>query len=204
MSEPRHLLIALLAVGLTAAEAAQEAERAFSAVSDSAPPSASEADKKAHEYSIMSHGSYNPQAQAKAADKAALDQQLKKARPLHDSAPPETRSFTLTGNIYRCKQADSEVYADDRNRYKFRDCRLIRRAHPEGAAKPAQNAPRQTTDDNTPVQNRSPGGNVPGCSGAILYQGSTYVFNDSEPCPIPQAIFDARKPIEAEPSYYTQ
>lgn len=200
----------LLAVGLTAAEAAQEvaqkAEPAFSAASDLALPSAPETDKKVREYSILNHGSYNPQAQAKAADKAALDQQLKKARPLHDSPPAETHSFTLTGNIYRCQQADSEVYADDKNRYKFRDCRLIRRAHPEGAAKTAQNAPRKATDDNTPMhmQNRSQDANAPGCSGAILYQGSTYIFNDSEPCPIPQAIFKARKPIEAEPSYYTQ
>ena len=41
------------------------------------------------------------------------------------------------------------------------------------------------------------------CSGAVLYHGSTFIFNDSEPCPIPEEVFKSRKPIEAEPSYYT-
>ena len=41
------------------------------------------------------------------------------------------------------------------------------------------------------------------CSGAILYKGSTYIFSDNEPCPIPDLIFRTRRPIEAEPSYYT-
>ena len=41
------------------------------------------------------------------------------------------------------------------------------------------------------------------CSGAILYKGSTYIFSDNEPCPIPDLIFKTRKPIEADPTYYT-
>lgn len=42
------------------------------------------------------------------------------------------------------------------------------------------------------------------CSGAVLYKGSTYIFSENEPCPIPDSIFRSRKPIEANPSYYTQ
>ncbi len=41
------------------------------------------------------------------------------------------------------------------------------------------------------------------CSGAILYKGSTYIFNENEPCPMPEDVFKNRRPIEAEPTYYT-
>lgn len=46
-------------------------------------------------------------------------------------------------------------------------------------------------------------GNLP-CSGAILYKGSTYIFSEHEPCPIPAEVFDNRRPIEAEPNYYAE
>lgn len=193
-----------LAVAVTAAQAAQKADREGSAASGSLPASATEADKKAHEYIILHHGSYNPQAQAKAADAAALGERLKEIRPLNHNDTSQPGSRTATGNIYRCRKGDSEVYADDKNHYRFRDCRLIRRARPEAAAKPAQSDPAKPPNDTAHAQNRSPDPKAPSCSGTILYRGSTYIFNDSEPCPIPQAVFRARKPIEAEPSYYTQ
>ena len=44
---------------------------------------------------------------------------------------------------------------------------------------------------------------VASCSGAVIYKGSTYIFNEQEPCPIPEEVFKKRKPIEADPSYYT-
>ncbi|MBR1375655.1 MAG: hypothetical protein IJ566_06195 [Cardiobacteriaceae bacterium] len=44
---------------------------------------------------------------------------------------------------------------------------------------------------------------VVSCSGALIYKGSTYIFNEKEPCPIPEEVFKKRKPIEADPSYYT-
>lgn len=40
------------------------------------------------------------------------------------------------------------------------------------------------------------------CSGAIVFQGNTYIFNDREPCPIPAAVFQSRKPLEALPAFY--
>ena len=40
------------------------------------------------------------------------------------------------------------------------------------------------------------------CSGAVVFQGNTYIFNDREPCPIPASVFQARKPLEALPAFY--
>ena len=40
------------------------------------------------------------------------------------------------------------------------------------------------------------------CSGAISYQGHTYIFNEQEACPIPLEVFRSRKPLEALPAYY--
>ncbi len=185
----------------------QEAPLLLSVSDDKDLPVEPKIDKKNREYIILHHGNYDPQAREKALDKKALAEQLQHLRPQNEIDIPPANTVLSTSNIYRCKQGNSEIYADDKNRYKFRDCRLIRRASPtKSAAKPAKSEVEQLPEDapGTLQKRARLEGEPPSCSGAILYQGSTYIFNDSEPCPIPQAVFRARRPIEAEPSYYTQ
>lgn len=90
--------------------------------------------------------------------------------------------------IYQCMDHGRAVFADEENRTKYTQCVQIRAAHYQQVA--------------APNGNRA-GSNSP-CSGAVVYQGGTYVFNDQEPCPIPDAVFKSRKPIEANPEYYAQ
>ena len=93
----------------------------------------------------------------------------------------------VTRGIYQCTDGNRSVFVDEENRIKYRHCTQIRAPYYE-----------QVNVDNNTESERAP------CSGAIVYKGSTYVFNDHEPCPIPEDIFEKRKPIEANPEYYTQ
>ncbi|MBV7433943.1 hypothetical protein KRX19_02795 [Cardiobacteriaceae bacterium TAE3-ERU3] len=93
----------------------------------------------------------------------------------------------VTRGIYQCQDGNRSVFVDEENRVKYRQCTQIRAPYYE-----------QVITNNPAESERSP------CSGAIVYKGSTYVFNDQEPCPILEEIFEARKPIEANPEYYSQ
>lgn len=93
----------------------------------------------------------------------------------------------VTRGIYQCQDGSHSVFVDEENRVKYRQCTQIRAPYYE-----------QVITDNPADSEHAP------CSGAIVYKGSTYVFNDHEPCPIPKEIFEARKPIEANPEYYSQ
>ena len=103
-----------------------------------------------------------------------------------ESATTSIEMKLVTRGIYQCRDGNRTVFVDEENRAKYRECTQIRAPYYE-----------QATETNTEPE-RAP------CSGAIVYKGSTYVFNDHEPCPIPEEIFEARKPIEANPEYYTQ
>ena len=93
----------------------------------------------------------------------------------------------VTRGIYQCQDGNRTVFVDEENRKKYHQCTQIRAPYYE-----------QVSIERSAESERA------SCSGAIVYKGSTYVFNDHEPCPIPEEIFEARKPIEANPEYYTQ
>lgn len=91
----------------------------------------------------------------------------------------------VSRGIYRCVDGSKAVFVDEDARGKYRQCTQIRAPQYEQVS-----AGKQGRADASP------------CSGALVYQGSTYIFTDQEPCPIPEAIFKQRKPIEAIPEYY--
>lgn len=107
--------------------------------------------------------------------------------------PPQEESIELelvTRGIYQCMDGGRAVFVDEEKRGQYRQCTQIRAPHYEQVQSNNGNA--AGYDGNSP------------CSGAVVYEGSTYVFNDKEPCPIPASVFQSRKPIEANPEYYTQ
>ena len=147
---------------------------------------------------ILSRGSYDPEAfyVAPGSPNAAP----KKIANHHVVPPPaDAESAGSVRRIYRCKDSNNtDVYADDDNQHKFRNCLKIREeklpSAPVAIAHQAAAAPAyvpQTREESLPT-----------CSGALLYKGSTYVFSDLEPCPIPDDVFQARRPIEASGDYY--
>lgn len=145
---------------------------------------------------ILSQGSYDPNAfYVKPANPNAAPKKIAN----HHIAPPpaDPASAGAVRRIYRCKDSNNtDVYADDDNQHKFRNCLKIREEKLPAALvaaqdpAPAASAP-QTREEALPT-----------CSGALLYKGSTYVFSDLEPCPIPDDVFRARRPIEASGDYY--
>ncbi|SUO93617.1 hypothetical protein [Suttonella ornithocola] len=168
------------------------------------------------EAGILQRGGYNPAVAERAAKERQRALDAKNVPKLGNTNAPNSNAASAR-NIYRCKKGKAEVYADDENKYKFSQCQLVRRAtseqaygentpnygaynqSPPAAANPALMP--EVRPATTPKQESTRG--IP-CSGAILYKGSTYIFNESEPCPIPESVFNNRKPIEAEPTYYTQ
>lgn len=181
------------------------------------------------ENGILARGGYDPQA-AQAAAAARTRQAASKNVPrIGNSNAPNPNAFS-DRNIYRCKKGRADVYADEENKSKFSSCVLVRRGksaaesnQPTPHAAPAVADPNLLPENTTPPQMKelplppeavaegaqnvkvlaSDSVSAP-CSGAILYKGSTYIFSENEPCPIPDSLFRSRRPIEAEPSYYTQ
>lgn len=122
--------------------------------------------------------------------------------------------------IYRCHSGGSVVFVDEDNRGKFASCSRV--SAKKNPAAPPANAPAASSPptadqsalptESTPSQSASPAptpapsyGTFSGspCSGALLYQGNTYLFSEHEPCPIAHDLFMNRKPLEAQPDYYT-
>lgn len=148
--------------------------------------------------------------------------QVKKANTVIDQAPPVLNNRN-TGRVYRCKDGHREVYADDENKQKYSTCSAVgikaigsaSEAEPvveRSAPNPVQRPQRPSREQKKPQQPAQPVSQpveqtVPQtvgspCSGAIVFQGGTYVFNEREPCPIPASVFQNRKPLEALPEYY--
>lgn len=172
------------------------------------------------ENGILQRGGYNPQIAQETAEQRQRELAAKNVPKLGNTTAVLPNALSER-NIYRCKKGRADVYADDENKQKFTNCVLLRRGRadessesltqsvpnipdptlivqPAVKALPLPNDAVSAQDGNVLDQGKV---NSP-CSGAILYQGSTYIFNDSEPCPIPDAIFKSRHPIEAESSYY--
>lgn len=145
---------------------------------------------------ILSRGSYDPDAfYVKPANPNAAPKKIAN----HHVAPPPIEPSSGVRRIYRCKDSsNTDVYADDDNYHKFRNCLKIREEK-------LPNMPVAVAVDSTAHIGAAPQAKehaLPTCSGALLYKGSTYVFSDLEPCPIPDDIFEARRPIEASGDYY--
>lgn len=174
------------------------------------------------EAGIIKRGGYNPQI----AEQAALErlQNVKNAPKIGNSDAPAPGSSSAR-NVYRCKKGTTEVYADDENKHKFSQCILVRRGtanqrqtrnsnnqSPPVVADPAllpqsqHIVPRTTPSNNAmnPVELAPAVATPATCSGAVLYKGNTYIFNENEPCPIPDSVFSTRRPIEADQINYNQ
>lgn len=164
------------------------------------------------EAGILQRGGYDPQAAAVQAARAAAQNKPVPKLGNTSSSQPSSRSLSAR-SIYRCKNGKTEVYADDDNKYKFQQCQLIRRGYVEiQEEERAKEAEKLAAEVVIPGENTAPADPallpveeqpLPSpCSGAILYQGSTYIFSENEPCPIPADVFLSRRPIEAEAQYY--
>lgn len=148
------------------------------------------APKVTEETVILNQGGYDPNAFY--VKPAVPGSAPKKIDNHHIAPPPVTATSTRAQSIYRCKDnRGMDIYVDDDSRHKFRHCLKIRDENAAPVEKP--------TLPVDPQMHESP---LPTCSGALLYKGSTYVFSDQEPCPIPEEVFEFRKPLEANPSYY--
>lgn len=177
------------------------------------------------EAGILQRGGYNPEAAAAAA--AQQQARAGNAPRIGNSNAPNANGLS-DHSIYRCQSGGKDVYVDEDGKRKFSQCQLIRKGKAAIAAEQAQAEPHlvpptpsqvansplpqeaalsnpeaNVPTENTPVILMQGSGNTP-CSGAILYKGSTYIFSEHEPCPIPAEVFNSRRPIEAEPNYYTQ
>lgn len=175
------------------------------------------------EEGILQRGGYDPHA-------AAVGAAQRRARagnaPVIGNSNAPNQNGLSDRSIYRCKHNGKDIYADEDGKRKFSQCQLIRKgkeealthqqapaeadpsrfnsqAHIVPSATAQSNGENQHPENSAPVVTAQGSGNIP-CSGAILYKGSTYIFTEHEPCPIPEDIFKQRRPIEAEPDYYTQ
>lgn len=148
------------------------------------------APKVTEETVILNQGGYDPNAfYVKPASPGAAPKRIANH---HVAPPPVTATSTRVQSIYRCKdERGMDVYVDDDSRHKFRHCLKIRDDNAAPVEKPV-----------LPVEPQMLETPLPTCSGALLYKGSTYVFSDQEPCPIPEEVFEIRKPLEANPSFY--
>lgn len=145
---------------------------------------------------ILSQGGYDPNAfYVKPANPNAAPKKIAN----HHVAPPPAEPNGAVRRIYRCKDnSNTDVYADDDNQHKFRSCVKIREEKLLSAPVAVSVAASPETSAAPQVKEHA----LPTCSGALLYKGSTYVFSDLEPCPIPDEVFAARRPLEANPHYY--
>lgn len=131
----------------------------------------------------------NPEVMPPMIEDAAMPQEqstLPSESEAEEAPDPTAEMELVTRGIYQCLDQGKVVFVDEESRNKYSKCSQIRAPH------------YQRIDERFTEPQRA------SCSGAITYQGNTYIFNDQEPCPIPEAIFKARKPIEANPEYYTQ
>ena len=103
------------------------------------------------------------------------------------SPPPEppvqTETIVVEQAIYRCPKGKSYIYVDADKRKGYSRCTLFRAEKTEEV--PVGSAP--TTAAPT-------SGNPNNCSGTLQYKGSTYLFQEHQPCPIPDSIFQRLTP----------
>lgn len=181
------------------------------------------------EAGVLQRGGYDPHAAAVGA--AQRQARAGNAPTIGNSNAPNQNGIS-DRSIYRCKNQGRDVYVDEDGKRKFSRCQLIRRGKVEeefvaqqaptqadpsradaqthlvpsayaSAQAPTEEAAFSQAEAYIPTINAQGSGNLP-CSGAILYKGSTYIFSEHEPCPIPADVFNQRRPIEAEPNYYLE
>lgn len=181
------------------------------------------------EAGVLQRGGYDPHAAAVGA--AQRQARAGNAPTIGNSNAPNQNGIS-DRSIYRCKNQGRDVYVDENGKRKFSQCQLIRRGKVEeefvaqqaptqadpsradaqthlvpsayaSAQAPTEEAAFSQAEAYIPMINAQGSGNLP-CSGAILYKGSTYIFSEHEPCPIPADVFNQRRPIEAEPNYYLE
>jgi len=103
------------------------------------------------------------------------------------SPPPEppvqTETVVVEQAIYRCPKGKSYIYVDADKRKGYNRCTLFRAEKTEEV--PVGSAP--TTAAPT-------SGNPNNCSGTLQYKGSTYLFMEHQPCPIPDSVFQRLTP----------
>ena len=103
------------------------------------------------------------------------------------SPPPEppvqTETVVVEQAIYRCPKGKSYIYVDGDKRKGYNRCTLFRAEKTEEV--PVGSAP--TTAAPT-------SGNPNNCSGTLQYKGSTYLFMEHQPCPIPDSVFQRLTP----------
>lgn len=116
-----------------------------------------------------------------------------------------------TSSIYRCYDGQNMVFVDEDNRGKFRSCSRVSAKNvppplpvetltpPPNPADHASLSLSPETAHSAPESALTSGSP---CSGALLYQGNTYLFSEHEPCPIAHELFTSRKPLESQADYY--
>ena len=103
------------------------------------------------------------------------------------SPPPEppvqTETIVVEQAIYRCPKGKSYIYVDGDKRKGYNRCTLFRAEKTEEV--PVGSAPTTTAPTS---------GNPNNCSGTLQYKGSTYLFMEHQPCPIPDSVFQRLTP----------
>ena len=103
------------------------------------------------------------------------------------SPPPEppvqTETVVVEQAIYRCPKGKSYIYVDADKRKGYSRCTLFRAEKTE-----------EVPVGSSPSTAAPTGGNPNNCSGTLQYKGSTYLFMEHQPCPIPDSIFQRLTP----------
>ena len=120
-------------------------------------------------------------AQANGDDNVALLPVEKLSPP--SEPPPPTETVVIEQAIYRCPKGKSYIYVDGEKRKGYSRCTLFRAEKTEEV--PVGSAPASAAPVN---------GNPNNCSGTLQYKGSTYLFQEHQPCPIPDSVFQRLTP----------
>ena len=103
------------------------------------------------------------------------------------SPPPEppvqTETIVVEQAIYRCPKGKSYIYVDADKRKGYSRCTLFRAEKTE-----------EVPVGSSPSIAAPTGGNPNNCSGTLQYKGSTYLFMEHQPCPIPDSVFQRLTP----------
>lgn len=104
------------------------------------------------------------------------------------SPPPEppvqTETVVVEQAIYRCPKGKSYIYVDADKRKGYSRCTLFRAEKTE-----------EVPVGSSPSTAAPTGGNPNNCSGTLQYKGSTYLFMEHQPCPIPDSVFQRLTPV---------
>lgn len=100
--------------------------------------------------------------------------------PIEKLTPPVSETVIVEHAIYRCENGNGVVFVDAESKKQFSKCTLFRAEKTADIVLPPPQAPANSEKS---------------CSGALIYQGKTYIFSADEPCPIPADVFLQRQPV---------